>query len=141
MATADPTPRLAGEDLTFWWADSPAQPTTMAMLLWDAGILGLLSFSCVVAGTLVMAARLGNHIMVPPQEQAHLEALGALLLISCSLLVYNRSLVDQPAIQMLLAFAVGYTGSQWMLVATRASATSGTSDSLRVPAGLRAIGS
>lgn len=25
--------RLAGEDLTFWWADSPAQPTTMAMLL------------------------------------------------------------------------------------------------------------
>lgn len=25
--------RLAGEDLTFWWADSPTQPTTMAMLL------------------------------------------------------------------------------------------------------------
>jgi WS/DGAT/MGAT family acyltransferase len=25
--------RLAGEDLTFWWADSPMQPTTMAMLL------------------------------------------------------------------------------------------------------------
>jgi diacylglycerol O-acyltransferase len=25
--------RLAGEDLTFWWADSPVQPTTMAMLL------------------------------------------------------------------------------------------------------------
>ena len=29
----DPTMRLAGEDLTFWWADSPMQPTTMAMLL------------------------------------------------------------------------------------------------------------
>ena len=25
--------RLSGEDLTFWWADSPTQPTTMAMLL------------------------------------------------------------------------------------------------------------
>ena len=25
--------RLAGEDLTFWWIDSPMQPTTMAMLL------------------------------------------------------------------------------------------------------------
>jgi WS/DGAT/MGAT family acyltransferase len=25
--------RLSGEDLTFWWADSPMQPTTMAMLL------------------------------------------------------------------------------------------------------------
>ncbi len=31
--TAASTPRLAGEDLTFWWADSPMQPTTMAMLL------------------------------------------------------------------------------------------------------------
>jgi WS/DGAT/MGAT family acyltransferase len=31
---ADVVPsRLAGEDLTFWWADSPMQPTTMAMLL------------------------------------------------------------------------------------------------------------
>lgn len=25
--------RLSGEDLTFWWSDSPMQPTTMAMLL------------------------------------------------------------------------------------------------------------
>ena len=36
--TADVSPpttetRLSGEDLTFWWADSPMQPTTMAMLL------------------------------------------------------------------------------------------------------------
>jgi diacylglycerol O-acyltransferase / wax synthase len=30
--TATPL-RLSGEDLTFWWADSPMQPTTMAMLL------------------------------------------------------------------------------------------------------------
>jgi len=29
---AAPT-RLSGEDLTFWWADSPMQPTTMAMLM------------------------------------------------------------------------------------------------------------
>jgi WS/DGAT/MGAT family acyltransferase len=29
----EPGLRLAGEDLTFWWADSPMQPTTMAMLL------------------------------------------------------------------------------------------------------------
>jgi len=30
---ADRATRLSGEDLTFWWADSPMQPTTMAMLL------------------------------------------------------------------------------------------------------------
>ena len=29
----DDSVRLAGEDLTFWWADSPMQPTTMAMLM------------------------------------------------------------------------------------------------------------
>jgi WS/DGAT/MGAT family acyltransferase len=31
--SADAPLRLSGEDLTFWWADSPMQPTTMAMLL------------------------------------------------------------------------------------------------------------
>jgi WS/DGAT/MGAT family acyltransferase len=30
---ASPPLRLSGEDLTFWWADSPMLPTTMAMLL------------------------------------------------------------------------------------------------------------
>lgn len=30
---SDPQARLSGEDLTFWWLDSPAQPTTMAMLM------------------------------------------------------------------------------------------------------------
>lgn len=30
---SDPRARLSGEDLTFWWLDSPAQPTTMAMLM------------------------------------------------------------------------------------------------------------
>ena len=29
----EPHTRLSGEDLSFWWLDSPAQPTTMAMLL------------------------------------------------------------------------------------------------------------
>ena len=111
--------------------------TTMARLLWDAGILGLLSFSAIILGALVMAARLGNHVGVSPDEQARLEALGALLLISCSLLVYNRSLIDDPAISLLLAFAVGYTGSRWLLVARRASATASAADP-RVPAGLHA---
>jgi WS/DGAT/MGAT family acyltransferase len=32
-ARANAPTRLSGEDLTFWWADSPMQPTTMAMLL------------------------------------------------------------------------------------------------------------
>jgi len=31
--TADEPTRLSGEDLTFWWTDSPMQPTTMAMLM------------------------------------------------------------------------------------------------------------
>jgi WS/DGAT/MGAT family acyltransferase len=31
--TRHPSLRLSGEDLTFWWYDSPMQPTTMAMLM------------------------------------------------------------------------------------------------------------
>jgi diacylglycerol O-acyltransferase / wax synthase len=33
LVLTDPQTRLSGEDLTFWWLDSPAQPTTMAMLM------------------------------------------------------------------------------------------------------------
>jgi WS/DGAT/MGAT family acyltransferase len=33
VSRSDADTRLSGEDLTFWWADSPMQPTTMAMLL------------------------------------------------------------------------------------------------------------
>jgi len=33
MPNSTPTTRLSGEDLTFWWVDSPMQPTTMAMLM------------------------------------------------------------------------------------------------------------
>ncbi|MGH7893217.1 MAG: wax ester/triacylglycerol synthase domain-containing protein [Candidatus Binatia bacterium] len=33
VSRPDDDTRLSGEDLTFWWADSPMQPTTMAMLL------------------------------------------------------------------------------------------------------------
>ena len=33
VVSSDPHTRLSGEDLTFWWLDSPAQPTTMAMLM------------------------------------------------------------------------------------------------------------
>lgn len=32
VTSAPEQSRLAGEDLTFWWSDSPLQPTTMAML-------------------------------------------------------------------------------------------------------------
>jgi WS/DGAT/MGAT family acyltransferase len=33
MSMAEHGERLHGEDLTFWWLDSPQQPTTMAMLM------------------------------------------------------------------------------------------------------------
>jgi len=33
MTASESSLRLSGEDLTFWWANSPMQPTTMAMLL------------------------------------------------------------------------------------------------------------
>ncbi len=32
-ANHEPWTRLSGEDLSFWWVDSPMQPTTMAMLM------------------------------------------------------------------------------------------------------------
>ncbi len=89
-------------------------PTAAAALLWDSGVLGLLTFSSILAGALGMAMKGADSPSVPPDEQARLDALGALLVVFCSLLFYSRALVAEPSTQLLLALAVGVTGSQWM---------------------------
>ena len=60
--------RLSGEDLTFWWLDSPMQPTTMAMLMVldqppDAGRLRLAFERAVEA-----VPRLGQRVADAPLD-------------------------------------------------------------------------
>lgn len=102
-------------------------PTAAAALLWDSGVLGLLSFASILAGALGMAMQEANRPSVRPDQQARLDALGALLLVFCSLLLYSRALIAEPSTQLLLALAVGYAGCQSMRRAAPSHESSGVS--------------
>jgi hypothetical protein len=93
--------------------------TALATLLWDTGIIGALSYCAVLAGTLLMALRLGHHPALDPPEQARIEAIGVFMLVAMTLLIYNRALTDEPSIQMMLVIGVGYVASQWRLAMRR----------------------
>jgi hypothetical protein len=83
--------------------------TGAALLLWDVGLFGFLAFVGLLASTLLAIRRCSNDTRTPPIEAARLDALGSMILIFGSLLFYNRSLLDEPSIQLLLSIAVGYS--------------------------------
>jgi hypothetical protein len=82
--------------------------TGMATMLWDVGAIGFLAFCGVIGSTFVLLRRLAKHRDLPSIEGARLDALAILMLMFASLLIYNRSLVDEPVVQTLLALALGY---------------------------------
>jgi hypothetical protein len=82
--------------------------TGAALLLWDVGLLGLLAFIGILASTFLAILRCSRDNRVPPVEAARLDALGSMVFILGTLLFYNRSLLDEPSIQLLLSIAVGY---------------------------------
>lgn len=81
--------------------------TSVALLLWDAGLLGLLGFTGVLVTTAWLLHKQSVDPELPAREQAAADAFAATLLMFLSLLIYNRSLNDEPSVQMLLAIALG----------------------------------
>ena len=82
--------------------------TSVALLLWDAGLVGLLAFAGVIGTTAWLLRSQSVDPKLPPRAQAGADAFGATMLMFLSLLIYNRSLNDEPSVQLLLAIAVGY---------------------------------
>jgi hypothetical protein len=93
--------------------------TTLAVLLWDSGLLGTLSFAVLLFGSLAMAQRLGNHQALDSAERSQAEAIGVFMLIALTLLVYNRTLTDEPSTQLLFAFGVGHIALLWRIASRR----------------------
>jgi hypothetical protein len=86
--------------------------TTMAVVLWDSGLLGATAFFCLILFTLLMLRRLSGSPQLSAKEQAAADALGAIALVMLSLVFYNTYLNDEPTMQLLLATAVGM-GLYW----------------------------
>lgn len=82
--------------------------TGIAMLLWDAGLIGLFAFVGIVVFGLIASIKAARSPGISPIEAARLDALSVYFLIALTLLFYNTSLLEDPSTQLLLAIAVGY---------------------------------
>lgn len=81
--------------------------TSVSMMLWDAGLLGCAAFIAMLCSVWLLLHRAAGADHVCAAERAQADALAAMLLMMGSLLVYNRTLNDNPSVQLLLAMAFG----------------------------------
>lgn len=81
--------------------------TSVALLLWDTGVLGLLSFAGVLASTWWLLRKQAGDARLPTRDRAAADAFGATVLMLLSLMIYNRGLNDEPSIQLLMAIVLG----------------------------------
>lgn len=82
--------------------------TAMAMLLWDAGILGFVCFSSLVLCGAFFAYRLSSAEAIPIQQRAGLRTASSALVCLFIMIPYNRYIVDQSPEQLLMVFCLGY---------------------------------
>jgi hypothetical protein len=81
--------------------------TTTAVHLWDTGLLGALAYAGALLLVLLQGWRLHRDKSLDPASAAMLEASVVTLAMMCTLLIYNRTLTDEPPAQLLLYFAFG----------------------------------
>lgn len=81
--------------------------TSLAVLLWDAGILGALAFG----GLFVFAIWSGWRYVArgegTPRQRAMVDTCVAMLVLLFTTLIYNRALLDESSAQLLFLFCVG----------------------------------
>lgn len=97
--------------------------TSVSLLLWDSGLLGLLSFSGLVLSVGWALWRLAGDARLSARSSATADAFAALQFIFFSLLIYNRTLNDDPVIQLMLAMALGFALYWRNAIATQERAT------------------
>jgi hypothetical protein len=81
--------------------------TVVAVILWEFGIFGALAYGGMLVGAAWLSYRSSKASNVSPQQMAILDTCTPMLIITMSMLVYNRALVDDPAAQLLLMFTLG----------------------------------
>ncbi len=82
--------------------------TALAVLLWDYGIAGALAYIGLIAATMRAGWRFVKAGQGSATQLAAAETSVLALGLSFSLLIYNRSLVDEPTMQLLILFCAGY---------------------------------
>lgn len=98
---------LAAGDVARRYAPLHIDATTLAILLWDVGLLGtaayiLMLFAGIFAGWRFISKRRGT-----PAERAMMEACVTMLALYMTMLIYNRALMDEPTAQLLFMLTLG----------------------------------
>lgn len=81
--------------------------TALAVLLWDVGLLGALVYASMLLFALHAAWRYVRRGEGTPAQRALADTCVAALLLFLMMLVYNRSLMDEPTAQLLLMMCMG----------------------------------
>ncbi|WP_219117536.1 hypothetical protein [Janthinobacterium sp. UMAB-56] len=81
--------------------------TALAVLLWDVGVLGAAAYSLMAVGGVILGWRYMRRGQGSAAQMAIVEASVAVLLIYVSLLIYNRTMLDEPTVQLLYLFCMG----------------------------------
>lgn len=81
--------------------------TALAVLLWDVGVLGAAAYSMMAVGGVILGWRYMRRGQGSAAQMAIVEASVAVLVIYVSLLIYNRTMLDEPTVQLLYLFCLG----------------------------------
>lgn len=81
--------------------------TALAVLLWDEGVLGAVVYASMLLFSLLAARRFVRRGEGTPAQRALADTCVAAMLLFLIMLVYNRSLMDEPTAQLLLMMCMG----------------------------------
>lgn len=98
---------LGGGALALRFQPLHIDQTALAVLLWDEGIVGALAFGAVVLVALRRGWRFVRAGQGSAAQLAAVETSVAMMVLYSSMLVYNRTLMDEPTTQLLFMFLVG----------------------------------
>lgn len=79
----------------------------LSILLWDTGVIGAFAYILLLAAGSRLSLRLSASPAIPPLHRAYLEAAGIYLILALVSLLYSRSVVDHPAMIMLVMLSLG----------------------------------
>lgn len=81
--------------------------TAMAMLLWDVGLVGALAYTSIIVTAIWAGRRYIRRAEGGPREMAIVQTSTAIMVVFFTMLVYNRTQLDEPTVQLLFMFLLG----------------------------------
>lgn len=82
--------------------------SALTIVLWDTGLVGLLTLCGALAAAAINAFRLSGSMRIPPFHRACLEGCAGAFVVMLVTLGYNDAAINQVSFQFLLPFALGY---------------------------------